>query len=452
MSERTTLDFGRRARRLRVDTLVRLRWLAIAGQLAAVLLVKLGLGFPLPLGLCIGVIAASAVLNLALRFSFPRTHRLADRPAAMLLAFDLFQLCALLYLTGGIENPFMILALAPIMISAVSLPSHLTADLLLFLIVASLVLVEVHMPLPWDPVAPFTMPILYRGGLWVALCLGGAFVCIYANRVAEEARQLADALAATELVLAREQHLTQLDGLAAAAAHELGTPLATIALVVKEIEGNFERGVAREDIDTIAQQTARCRDILRTLTSLESNAGGMFDDMTLGVLLEEVAAPHRDFGVAVAVATKGTPPEPRCRRNPGVLYGLGNFIENAVDFARTRVAIDVEWTPAQIAIRIADDGPGFPPDILLRVGEPYVTSRVDSRSAKTVEASGLGLGLFIGKTLLERSGATVTLDNAAVPEEGARITIGWSREAFDTAMGVDQEEPARRRAGEIQAA
>ena len=290
--------------------------------------------------MCLSVIAVSAIFNIALRVAFPRTHRLADRPAAMILAFDLVQLVILLYLTGGIENPFIILALAPVMISAVSLPGTLTGVLLGFMILSSLVLTQAHLPLPWDPAMPLELPLLYSVGLWVALCLGGAFVCFYANRVAEESRRLADALAATELVLAREQHLTQLDGLAAAAAHELGTPLATITLVVREIARSPDRTYPyRTTISTRStQQTARCREILRTLTSLESNAGGMFDEMTLGVLIEEAdgaASQFRCHGHSPSIR-KDPAPEPRCRRSPGVLYGLGNFVENAVDFADRR--------------------------------------------------------------------------------------------------------------------
>jgi two-component system sensor histidine kinase RegB len=452
MHERTILDFGRRARSLRVDTLVRLRWLAIAGQLAAVLLVRFEFGFVLPLDMCLSVIAVSAILNIALRIAFPRTHRLADRPAAMILAFDLAQLAILLYLTGGIENPFIILALAPVMISAVSLPGTLTGVLLGFMVISSLVLTQAHLPLPWDPAMPLELPLLYSIGVWVALCLGGAFVCFYANRVADESRRLSDALAATELVLVREQHLTQLDGLAAAAAHELGTPLATITLVVNEIARSPERPVSRDDIDTIAQQTARCRDILRTLTSLESNAGGMFDEMSLAVLLEEAVAPHRNFGVAVVVDTNGPPPEPRCRRSPGVLYGLGNFIDNAVDFATTAVAIHAHWSDTRVTIQITDDGPGFSPDILMQAGEPYVTSRSDSRRAKSDESSGLGLGLFIGKSLLERSGATIKLANNPAPAVGARITIEWPRTSFETALASRDDRSPGRRQDETQAA
>src|SRR5947209_18193053 len=227
MPDLSDIDLGRRARRLRVDTLVRLRWLAIAGQLTAVLGTFFGLRFNLPIGSCLLGIAVSAALNIALRLRLPRPHRLADWPAAALLAFDILQLSALLFLTGGIENPFVMLFLAPVMISAVSLPKRLTLALGTLSIACATGLTVDHLPLPWSDSLHLALPLLYRVSIWVALVLGVAFIGIYAARVAEEARRLGDALTATELVLAREQHVTQLDGLAAAAAHELGTPLAT---------------------------------------------------------------------------------------------------------------------------------------------------------------------------------------------------------------------------------
>ncbi len=431
MPDRRQIEFGWRARHLRVETQVWLRWLAIAGQFTAVLIVHFGLGFALPLAACLGLIVASATLNLALRLAFPRTHRLADGPAAASLAFDIAQLAALLFLTGGLENPFVILLLAPVMIGAVSLPRHLTVMLLVLMIATALILTRFHMPLPWIGNEQFALPLLYRAGEWVALSLAGAFVVMYASRVSEEARRLSDALAATELAVVREQHLTQIDGLAAAAAHELGTPLATITLVVKELLRHPERAATREDIEVLAQQTARCRQILGTLNSLGSENDGVFDAMTLGLLIEEVIAPHRDFGVAVEVEVEGGPPEPRCRRSPTLLYGLGNLIENAVDFATTTVTIHTEWTSTAVSILIADDGAGFDPDILAQAGEPYISRRSGDRRAKGDEGGGLGLGLFIAKTLLEKSGASLTLENAPAPERGARVAIVWPRSAFE---------------------
>ena len=438
MPDLTEIDLGRPARRLRVDTLSRLRWLAIAGQAAAVLFTKYGLGFPLPIFSCLTVIALSGLVNVGLRVRFPVSHRLDDTPATILLGYDLLQLSALLFLTGGLENPFSMLFLAPVMISAASLSPMRTLLLGIMTGVAATVLVNWHLPLPWHPGQELRLPFLFSAGIWVAIVLGVAFIGIYASRVAEEARQLSDALAATELVLAREQHLTQLDGLAAAAAHELGTPLATITLVVREmlqlVEASppkLEASLIQDDLRLLEQEVRRCRTILGKLASLGDERAGPLQEMSLGHLIEDVVGPQRNFGVSVAVDRQGEGTEPVCRRNPGMLYGLGNLVENAIDFARSRVDIQARWSRDLVTLTIRDDGTGFAPDILSKVGEPYVTTR-GSRRAKSDVGSGLGLGLFIAKTLLERSGATVKVDNVPPPESGANVSVSWPRAAFES--------------------
>jgi two-component system, sensor histidine kinase RegB len=437
MAELINIDLGQRSRRLRVDTLVKLRWLALLGQAAALVVTYFGFRFSLPLGACFLVIVTSVGLNTGLRLRFGRTGRLEDVPAAFLLGYDILQLTALLYLTGGIQNPFSVLYLAPVMISAVSLPGKLTFLLTLLAIASVSALTFQHFPLPWFPGEQLQLPLIYKAGIWTAIVLGAGFVAIYASRVAIEARKLADALAATELVIAREQHLTQLDGLAAAAAHELGTPLATITLVVKELQRQVssahaykEDPAVKEDLAVLAQEADRCRAILGKLTSLGGDNEDILNEMSLGVLIEEVALPYRDFGVKINIIANGQGAEPVCRRNPGILYGLGNLIENAIDFAASEVRVATTWDAARVAISVLDDGPGFSPEIAGRVGEPYVTTRGDRR-AKTEEGSGLGLGLFIAKTLLERSGATVKTENRAPPAAGAAVTVTWPREAFE---------------------
>ena len=431
MRDLADLNLGGRARRLRVDTIVRLRWLAVAGQLLAIFTTYFGLGFSLPLALCFLVISASAWLNIGLRLRFSASYRLGDRLALLLLCYDVLQLSGLLYLTGGLQNPFAMLFLAPVMIAAVSLTA--TATLLLGTLVVALasLLTVFHYPLPWMAGQPLTLPTLYVAGIWIAIVLGTAFIGIYAARVADEARRLSDALAATELVLAREQHLTQLDGLAAAAAHELGTPLATITLVVKDLAKLLPAdGEAAADVALLTQEVQRCRTILGKLASLGNDSASMLDRMTLSHLVEEVVAPQRDFGVSIDISKSGDGVEPVCQRNPGILYGLGNLVENAIDFATTRVAIIIRWGSAQVRLTIEDDGPGFRPEVLARLGDPYISTRGPDRRAKS-EEGGLGLGLFIAKTLLERSGASVAVSNRPLPETGARISVVWPRHLFE---------------------
>lgn len=429
----TPFEFGRDARRPKLDTLVRLRWLAITGQAAAVCTVHLGLGFPLPFGLCFLVIATSAWLNLILRIRYPASYRLGDNVATFLLAFDIVQLAALLYLTGGLQNPFSMLFLAPVLISATALPPERTFLIGALAVGCATLLAMIHRPLPWFPGEQLRLPFMFVCGVWTAILLGAAFTGTYAWKVAEESYQLAQALAATELVLAREQHLSQLDGLAAAAAHELGTPLATIALVVKELSRATPPDHPNaEDVQLLAEQVERCRNILAKLTSLGQEQGGILETMTLGHLVEDMAAPSRSFGVAIELVKQGEGPEPSCRRSPGLSYGLANIVDNAVDFAEERVVIEASWSAERVALVIRDDGPGFAPEVLLRLGEPYVTTRgPDKRAAAEPGAGGLGLGLFIAKTLIERSGAQIAFTNAAPPAHGAVIRITWPRAAFE---------------------
>jgi two-component system, sensor histidine kinase RegB len=419
-----------RRRNVRLDTLLRLRWLAIIGQTTAVLVVYYGIDFPLPIWACLAVIALSAWLNVALRVRFSLTQRLEPERAAWLLAFDIAELAVLLFLTGGLENPFAFLFLAPVLLSATALPPRITVILSAFAILCATVLVFAHYPLPWDADDPLELPWIYLLGVWISIVSSIGFIGVYAWQITEEGRQLAEALTATELVLSREQHLSQLDGLAAAAAHELGTPLSTISVIAKELERAIKADSPHfEDVKLLREQSQRCRDILSKLTELST--GEPFDRMPLSALIEEVVAPHRNFGVAIDVALAHDPAPPMGARNPAILYGLGNLLENAVDFAHDRVEVTADWTEDDIAVTISDDGPGFAPEIMDRIGEPYVRSTRRRRTNAAGETSGLGLGFFIAKTLLERSGATVDFENRAYPDRGAVIRVRWERGNFE---------------------
>jgi two-component system, sensor histidine kinase RegB len=425
-------DFSSRS--LRLDTLVRLRWLAVAGQAVAVLFVRFVLDFPLPLLICAVLIGTSALLNVVLRARYPATLRLPEWPAFALLAYDVLQLGALLYVTGGLGNPFAILLLVPVIVSAATLPPRPTVLLGLMVVATASVLAVNYWPLPWYPNASFTLPLVYVAGVWVALVSACAFTGIYAFRVASEARQLARALNAAEMVLAREQHLYALDGLAAAAAHELGTPLATIALVAKEMERDFPPGSPHaDDVALLRSQSQRCRDILSRLTSLSGQPDTHLARLPLSHLVEEVVEAYRAFAAEIVVTPPaGRGPEPIGRRNPAIVQGLVNLVENAVDFAVSRVTVGATWTDDDVSIEIADDGPGFSREIVARIGEPYVTTRGEPAGREPHhEAGGLGLGLFIAKTLLERSGARLHLANREPPASGAVVRIVWPRAHMD---------------------
>jgi two-component system sensor histidine kinase RegB len=418
-------------RYVRLDTLVRLRWLAAVGQATAVLAVHHGLDFELPLWPCLTVIALSAWLNIALTLRDRAAPRVAPGLVAWVLAFDIAQQALLLYLTGGLQNPFAFLFLAPVLVSAMALSPRSTLMLGALAVACATVLLFVHEPLPWASDDPLILPPLYMLGIWLSIVLALGYIGVYAWQIAEGARKLSDALAATELVLAREQHLSQLDGLAAAAAHELATPLSTITVVAKELQRALPADSPyADDVRLLREQAQRCREILGKLTEL-STSTEPFDRAPLSAVIDEVVAPHRNFGVDIEIVLpEERTDEPVARRHPLLIYGLGNLVENAVDFANSRVEIAVRWNPNEVAVTIADDGPGFSPDIMDRLGEPYLTTRGARRLGADDEPTGLGLGFFIAKTLLERSGAKLAFANRKAPDHGAVVRVRWERGEF----------------------
>jgi two-component system, sensor histidine kinase RegB len=415
---------GPESRKLRLETLVRLRWFAVVGQALTVLIVVSVLQFDLPMAACILFIAVLAGVNAWLQFGYPSTWRLEPSSALALLSFDLLQLTALLYITGGLANPFAPLVSVPVIISSAAQPLRSSLALVAIAVLCITALAFSPFPLPWYEGGTIPFEPMLLAGMWFAIVCTTAFAAFYAYRVSLEASQLSGALAATELVLQREMHLSELDGLAAAAAHELGTPLATIALVAKEMSREIGSGDRfYDDVQLLISQSERCRDIMRRLTTLSTGNEEHMRLLPLSSLVEEVAAPHRHFGIEIRVIEQSArAEEPLGNRNAGILYGLGNLIENAVDYAKSIVTISVYHDASLVRITIEDDGEGFSPDVMQRIGDPYVTKR-----APQAKAGGLGLGLFIAKTLLERSGAELVFENAP----GARITVTWKRESME---------------------
>jgi two-component system sensor histidine kinase RegB len=445
MNVSSSREFRHQRQDVRIDTLVRLRWLAVIGQTAAVLVVYYVLDFEFPLWPCLSIIALSAWLNIALVLRDSAARRLSAETVAWVLAFDIAELAALLYITGGLQNPFALMFLGPVLIAAMALPPRYTVALGGVAIVCATALAFLdHYPLPWMGEDPLTLPNLYMLGLWLSIVLAIGFIGAYVWQIAAGARQLADALAATELALAHEQHLSQLDGLAAAAAHELATPLSTIAVVAKELERALEPGSPyADDVKLLREQSQRCRDILGKLTELSSSTEP-FNRAPLSALIDEVVAPHRNFGIEIGIVLPlARKDEPVATRNPAILYGLGNLVENAVDFAKSHVEVSIRWTPKEVAVTIGDDGPGFSSEVMTRLGEPYLTSRGRKRLDNEDETTGLGLGFFIAKTLLERLGATLAFANRTPPEHGAVVRVRWDRADFDRTLGAPKTaEPA----------
>lgn len=405
--------------RLRRSTLITLRWAAIIGQSLALLFVFFGLKYPFPVGPCAFVIALSILLNLAVAMSIPLDRRVTDGEAIAQLGFDAVQLGVLLWLTGGMTNPFSLLLLAPVVTSATTLSRTVLVTLSIWVGAISFLLLFSSQPLPWSPVNGFVLPLTFRIGSWFALLVGTTFTSLYAWRAAKESRRMSEALAATESALAHEQKLSALGGMAAAAAHELGTPLATIRLTAKEMSREVQPGSPlADDVQLLLSQTERCRDILKQLSQRGDEGDLMHDNITLDALLDEAADPYFELGPQIDINIVGADIGPLIRRRPELIYGLRNFIENAAGFAREKVVLMGDWDDKTITVAIDDDGPGFNPALMDRLGEPYVSGRPEKS-----KAGGMGLGVFIAKTLLERTGAQIEFSNRR--DGGARVQVTW---------------------------
>lgn len=409
--------------RVSQTTLIRIRWIAVAGQVLTILFVHYGLGFEVPLEAALGISATSALLNLAATAQGRVRIRLGERDTALYLGYDLIQLSALLYLTGGLFNPFSVLLLAPLTVSATLLSARSTIVLTLLASLLVTLLTIWHWPLPGLPQLPIDA---YHGvGVWTGMVIAIAFIGAYVWRVSAEARQMADALSATQMALAREQRLSAVGGLAAAAAHQLGTPLGTIALIAKEMRSDLPKdGPMREDVDLLVQEVGRCRDILTELARRPAqDSGDPFESMTLPALVNAAAAAYLDPLGRIDISRSEGPPGTTLlmRRTPELIHGLGNLIHNALQFAHDRVGVTYDYRPNEVTLTIADDGPGFPPGLLARLGEPYVSGRSE-------ESDHMGLGIFIASALLEHVGARLSFENAE--EGGAVVAITWPRHGF----------------------
>lgn len=434
---------------IRLRTMILLRWVAIAGQIVAITVAQQTYHLQLNLGLCYLAIGVSAVVNVMAIFAFPGNKRLSEFENFLMVLFDLQQLGVLLYLTGGLHNPFALLLVGPVIISANVMGLRSTLIIGTTAIVLVTLLGLYHMPLRTEMGFVLRIPDVFVFGHWTAIVIAMIFLGAYSYRISSEVQSMSEALAATQMALAREQKLTDLGGVVAAAAHELGTPLATIKLASSElVEELDDRPDLREDAVLIREQADRCRDILRNM----GRAGK--DDLhlrqaPLSTVIHEAAEPHVNRGKALhfdeGPGEGGDLQQPSILRKPEVIHGLRNLIQNAVDFARSTVWVEAEWTAEAITVTIMDDGRGYPAHMFGRIGDPFVRRRraeVDTRSRPEYE--GMGLGLFIAKTLLERSGAELKFANGSDPYQtltdlserrGAIVQVVWPRSQIDAQTG-----------------
>jgi two-component system sensor histidine kinase RegB len=417
--------------RLRVRTLVTLRWLVVAGEALLLVVVKT-MGFSLPYPTCFAIIGASAWINLLTGVASPGQRIFGDREAAGQLGIDILQISSLVFLTGGAANPFVLMLIAPVTLAAATLPPRPVLALGVMAGLLSAGLAFLSFPLPQAPGVAVVIPLSFRVGAAVANIAGIALTAGYVRQAAVESARMALALDVTQAVLAREQRLSALGALAAAAAHELGTPLATISIVAKELGREAPTQAVKDDAELLISQAERCREILRRLTETPAAASDeVHERLSLRRLVQEVTEPHAGVkGVrveAIVTGAKGMK-TPDIRRMPEITHAFTSFVENAVDFAASEILVSARFDADTISMEVRDDGPGFAPEVLAKLGEPYVTTRPGAEGSRTGHI-GMGLGFFIAKTLLERTGALVTFQNGR--PRGAVVSASWPRSKIE---------------------
>lgn len=436
---------------IRLRTLVLLRWWAIFGQVAALIIAQKMYNLTLDIGLLYLVIGVSVITNLVAVFIYPKTKRLSESETLLIVLYDMLQLGLMLYLTGGLNNPFSILIAGPVMATASALSSRSTIFLGIMATLIVTVLMQVHLPLRTEQGFILRVPDVFLFGNWAAIVIAVVFLGVYSRRIVSEMQSMSDALQATQMALAREQKLTDLGGVVAAAAHELGTPLATIKLASSELATELaDNPELHEDAILISEQADRCRDIMRSM----GRAGK--DDLHMrtapfSALIEEAAEPHMDRGTDIlfqhGVQASPNSAPPIVQRQPEIIHGIRNLVQNAVDFAQDTIWVETSWTPLSITVRIMDNGQGYPPGMLDRIGEPFVRHSSQPSDPNRPEYEGMGLGLFIAKTLLERSGAELSFANgfdsfhaqaSHADRTGAVVEVSWSRANLESSTAQDR--------------
>ena len=430
-------------------TLTNLRWLAIIGQTIAVFIGVRVINLELSVLYCTLLIFTSFSLNFFSILSFPNTKRLSENSTLIVLMFDLFQLSSLLYLCGGLTNPFAVLILAPVAISATLLSLVRTTFLSTTAVILVSILSYIHIPLKLADGSFLVLPNILMFGIWVALIITIVFISAYAWRVKKDVTRINQLLLATKLALEREQKLTALGGVVAAAAHELGSPLTTIKLVSSELleESSIKskKDSTIEDLELIKSQAERCKKILRNMAT-DVTGSSQILSVPIIALVKEACLPFQDRGKQIIFSLNNLEHRGKkvkedqivIRRSSEIIHGLRNIIQNATDFSKKDVFIDISWSSTDIKISIKDDGPGFPEGLISKIGEPFIKSKINGSiiDSSRPEYESMGLGLFIAKTLLERSGATLVFKNYCIKDEGnppsgAEVTSVWKRKVFE---------------------
>ena len=408
------------------STLTILRYIAIFGQFIAVNIVFFYLDLKFPIKESYIIIFIGVLTNLFLQFKV-KVNQLKDTYASLFLLYDLFQLSSLLYLTGGILNPFSILMIIPTIVSSTFLSMGTTIILGIITSFLLFIISFTHLPLPGLDSNVFAVPNYYTIGILISILIGLIFLSYFGIRFSGETKKRSEALNKLQEVISKEYELESLGGQAAAAAHSLGTPLATISVVVKELKkeiGNDKE--YSKDIDLLISQTKRCSEILKKISKKQIEEDNFLSTIKFEDLLQEIIDSFKETSSKqIELIVDNDQNKIAIRRTPEIIYGLRNFIGNAVKFSKSKVLITLKSNKKLIEIKINDDGPGIPEDIIEKIGEPYIKSK----SKELKSNSGLGLGSFLGKTLLERQGAKLTFRRSG-ELGGALIFLAWSVNNF----------------------
>ena len=407
---------------IRAKTLINLRWIAVLGQIITCLVVEYFFGFQLPWLEILLTILALIISNLALYPRYSSNNRLSETATTVVIAADILQLALLIFFTGGLSNPFVVLFITPIAITVTSLPIRSTSILIFLTIIFLTILGSFNYPLESN-MLDLSVPPIFILGMWVSLFVTILFLTFYAGGLTDESRKISAALKVAENLLVKEKNLSSLDGLAAAAAHHLGTPLGTISLIANELKNDESINEnAKKDLMILSEEVDKCKKILGSLGEKPSSDDDLITKIELQALLEELCELIKVKEIKFSINFKDNDPgmkEILLRRRSELLLGLSNIIENAADFASTTVELNVSKSGKFINLEINDDGKGFSNSILSRIGDPYVSSRSKSSN----NGDGLGLGFFISKTLLERLNISVQAYNKVHPEYGAVVLI-----------------------------
>jgi len=401
-------------------TLIILRWIAIFGQLLALYTVYFAFNFKLPLFYCSIIILFGILTNLFLQFHFKK-NQLSNLESVLFLLYDIFQLSLLLFFTGGIKNSFVIFLVVPSIISSTLLNLRNTFVLSTTTVIALLILTFYHFPLPGSGDFHFDVPEYYLYAVPISVIIALVFLTYFGARFGTESKKRVKALNALELTLAKEQELESIGHQAAAAAHSLGTPLSTITVIARELKKEIKNDPKYSgDIDLLLSQAKRCGDILKKISKKQIVDDKFMSDVSIQNLLIEITKSFEEISEKEILLNLEKAKESLIiDRSPEITYGIRTFIGNAVKYSNNKVEVNLEKSSNHIKINIIDDGPGFPEDIFKIIGQPYITSKSKDLNSK----AGLGLGTFIGKTLLERKKATLTFSN--LEQRGASVVIAW---------------------------